>query len=100
MSLNCPKCGAKVIKYPVKDENGRWIVKNLFKMDFLSFIFLVVILFSAWAYKHDMASCFELREEPCAYCGPYQDMKADRFRQEPTIPSSLIINNSILLPER
>jgi len=68
MVEECPKCGSRYAKYPIKDENGKWIPKNFFKMDFMSIAFLVVILFLLFAYQHDTQDCREDRENPCNVC--------------------------------
>jgi hypothetical protein len=61
----CPKCNHKYHKYPIKGEDGKIIWQNLFKMDWMSIIFLVVILFLSYAYIHDTADCMAMREHPC-----------------------------------
>jgi len=55
------------VKYPLKDDKGKWIIKNFFMMDIQDLILVFVIVFMIWGYKHDTAQCFEVLEKPCDY---------------------------------
>ena len=67
MVERCRKCGAKYVKFPLKDENGKWIIKNLFKIDMISIMFLIAIIFMTISYNHDMEECRTITERPCTY---------------------------------
>lgn len=54
--------------YPVRDENGKWIWKNLFRIDLWSIFFIAILLLIAWGYKHDIAQCEEVIVDPCGFC--------------------------------
>lgn len=66
--MKCKSCGAKVARFPLKDEQGNLIVKNLFKMDLMSFIWLVVVIYLAFSYKADIETCEEIVTDPMGYC--------------------------------
>jgi len=64
----CPNCGTKIVRFPIKDEEGKIIWKNLFKMDLKSIIFLisiVAILLSVWV---DMINYRNILRDPVKYC--------------------------------
>lgn len=63
----CKKCGEKIVKFPLKDENGKWIIKNFFKMDMVSIFFLIAIVIMAYGYIHDTEECRYINENPCTY---------------------------------
>ena len=64
----CPKCKHKFAKYPFKDENGKIIVKNLFRMDMMSILFFICVIFLLLGYKADMAQCNDAIKYPCTFC--------------------------------
>ncbi len=66
--MKCPHC--KKVPYPAKDENGKPIWKNILRIDFGMVLFVAVVLFAAWGYKHDIAECKEIIENPTDYCEP------------------------------
>lgn len=66
--MKCKNCGEKVVKFPLKDNNGKLIVKNLFKMDLMSLIWLIVILLAVSTYKIDTETCREIVSDPLTYC--------------------------------
>ena len=66
--MRCPNCKEKVVRFPLKDSNGKLIVKNLFKMDLMSIIWIVVIIYLALSYKADTETCREIIENPFEYC--------------------------------
>lgn len=68
MPDRCQKCGAKFVKYPIKDENGNLIIKNLFKMDMMSILFLLCILFMVFGYVIDIKEYKDMVEHPCEFC--------------------------------
>jgi cell division protein FtsL len=68
MSDKCSKCGAKFVRYPIKDENGKLIIKNLFKMDMMSILFLICVIFMTIGYIADMNQCRDAINDPCKFC--------------------------------
>lgn len=66
--LRCKNCGEKVTRFPLKDSNGKLIVKNLFKMDLMSIMWVVVIILLVITYKADMKQVMEILEDPLEYC--------------------------------
>ena len=77
IKIRCQTCGSKVAPFPIKGQPEKTlsenykektiIWKNLFKMDWLSLSFIIIILFLAWAYSQDTEACYELLEKPCQY---------------------------------
>ncbi len=66
--LRCPNCKEKVVKFPIKDSEGKLIVKNLFKMDIMSIILVIVIITMVVTYKVDTKTCREILTNPLVYC--------------------------------
>lgn len=66
--LRCPNCKEKVARFPLKDSNGKLIVKNLFKMDLMSVIWFIVIILLVITYKADIKQCEEMITNPLKYC--------------------------------
>ena len=66
--LRCPNCKTKVARFPLKDSNGKIIWINLFKMDLMSILWIVVVIFLAVSYKADISKCEEMVTDPLGYC--------------------------------
>jgi hypothetical protein len=66
--MKCQKCNSKVVRYPFKDEQGKIIWKNLFKIDIVSILFIIAIIFMTFGYAHDTQYCRELLSDPCDFC--------------------------------
>ena len=66
--MRCKNCGEKVARFPLKDSNGKLIVKNLFKIDLMSIIWIIVIIFLVISYKADIKTCEEITTDPLKYC--------------------------------
>ena len=64
----CPSCGKRYAKYPWKDEQGKIIWKNMFKMDAVSILFLIAIILMTYGYIKDTADCKEVIDSPCDFC--------------------------------
>lgn len=64
----CKNCGEKMVRFPLKDSNGKWIWINLFKADLYSIILMFLIIFMVIGYKADMQKCNEAIEKPCDFC--------------------------------
>jgi len=64
----CPKCGNKFAKYPLKDEQGKIIWINLFKIDWYTLLWVAVVLFLLFGYYHDTAECRKIIQDPITYC--------------------------------
>ena len=66
--MKCKNCGEKVVKFPIKDSNGNIIWKNLFKMDLMSIILIVVVISMVTGFKQDIKKCEDAIERPCEFC--------------------------------
>ncbi len=77
--MKCKNCGAKVIRFPLKDEGGNLIVKNLFKMDLMSVIWVILIITLVISYKADINKCEEVMADPLKYC---EKIKACKMIEE------------------
>ena len=77
--MRCPNCKTKVAKFPLKDNEGKLIVKNLFKMDLMSIMGIVVIILLVTSYKADLKTCREITEDPLTYC---EDSNACKIIEE------------------
>jgi len=77
--MKCQNCGKKVARFPLKDNDGKLIVKNLFKMDLMSIIWIIVITFMMITYKVDTETCREIITDPVEYC---EESKACKIIEE------------------
>jgi len=64
----CKVCGNKIVKYPLKDANGKLIWANFFKMDLVSMLFLIAVVLLMYGYITDTQTCREIIEHPIEYC--------------------------------
>lgn len=60
------------------------------KKDWFWIVFTIIVIFTAWAYKHDMAVCQDVMKDPCKYCGRCQ--AEGLFIEQPHIPNLSIEN--------
>lgn len=70
--MRCYNCGKEVVRFPIRDDKGKLIIKNLFKMDAISIIMLTFIVFLTWSYMQDTGTCRDLMEKPCDYVEQFQ----------------------------
>ena len=77
--LRCPNCKGKVVRFPLKDSNGKFIWKNLFKMDLMSILLIIVIAALLLSYKADTETCREIITDPLGYC---EDSNACKIIEE------------------
>jgi hypothetical protein len=68
MAEQCPNCGKKYAKYPLKDEEGNILWKNLFKIDWYTIMWFCVFLFLLFGYYHDTRECRTIMENPIRFC--------------------------------
>lgn len=94
--LRCPNCKEKVIKFPLKDSNGNIIWKNLFKMDLMSIIWIIVIAFLIISYKADIEKYEEITTDPIKYC---EESNACKIIEERKSANSFGIVNIDDIPE-
>lgn len=64
---------------PIIEKRGMHNWKNLFKkpklQDIIIFIMLVMVLFGAWAYQHDVEVCQNTIEHPDELCQAYCEIQ-------------------------
>lgn len=53
--------------YPIKDEQGKFIWKNLFRIDAVSIGIVLAIVFLSLGVKEINKQCFEIVESPCTW---------------------------------
>lgn len=95
--MKCNKCGNKVDRFPYKDEQGKYIWKNFIKMDLVSIMFLIAIVFMTYAYIHDTDACREVMENPIytceerigCDCNPNRIQKGDDIQWLNQLPSNI-----------
>ena len=56
---------------PTKWSLDNIVWKNLFKMDKVSMLFLIIVVFMIWGYTHDIQECKEVVEDPAGFCDNY-----------------------------
>lgn len=54
-------------KYPIRID-GKWQFANFFKMDFMSILFGVIIIYLLFAFNHDIGKCEDVISDPCNFC--------------------------------
>lgn len=87
--MRCPNCKEKVVKFPLKGNDGKLIVKNLFKMDLMSILAFIVIILLVITYKADIKTCEEITTDPLKYC---EDSNACKIIAERKIENPLGID--------
>ena len=77
---HCQKCGTKFVKYPLKGQpektlgenykEGTILWKNLFPVwETIKIIWIVLSIYLiTFGYKHDIAKCNEIIQDPYHYC--------------------------------
>ncbi len=68
MVEKCKNCGESIIRFPLKDNMGNFLWKNLFKMSWDSVILIIIITAMVTAYKVDTKTCMEIVEDPLGFC--------------------------------
>lgn len=64
-------------KYPWKDDQGNIIWKNLFKMDAVSILFLIIVVILIIGFKVDTAKCDEVYNNPEGFCQDYCEVSCE-----------------------
>lgn len=52
----------------MKDEQGKIIWKNFFKIDVVSILMIIAIVLMTFGYVHDTKECMKIIESPCEFC--------------------------------
>lgn len=63
----CPDCGKEFVRFPLRDSNGKPIIRNWFKMDMVHFLFflsIIIILFGFYKYNEQVK---DVIANPCEY---------------------------------
>lgn len=85
------------IVYPYKGEDGKLLWKNLFRIDGMLIFLVVMALFLAWAYNHDVKTCQEtitnLPTIACQYCDDQRELMQKKY--EPNL--GWVIENNTLI---
>jgi len=87
--MKCPHC--KKVPYPAKNADGTLNWKNILRIDWWTILFIVWILFIAWAYQHDTAECMKIVEQPYTFCEDYcaRECFNNRFIPEDLLPQEV-----------
>lgn len=84
----CPKCGEKYAKYPLKDENKKIIWKNIFKIDWYTVMWLIVVMILIFGYAKDTNTCREIIGDPITFCEESNACAVMYERDNPIEPQS------------
>lgn len=88
----CPECKKEIEKiietkdgdtrtrhiyYPIKDKEGNFIWKNLFRIDFVSLMYMIAFIFIFIGVAQINDQCYDIVESPCTWakdagCNFYQ----------------------------
>lgn len=97
--MRCQECNAKVVEYPIKDKDGKWIIKNFFKMNMIHFWFLLSIALILFGVNQFTEDCFYIKEKPGEFCDQWDEYKeANRqyFQEDGfVLPEDTIFNFTI-----
>jgi len=101
MVQRCRNCGEKIIKFPIWEgqEKGvpfswdKLIWLNLFKVDMMSVIWFVVVIFLLISYKADISKCEEMIENPLKYCEESNACKIIEERKTATPYGAIDLND-------
>lgn len=66
--MQCPNCKKKIVKFPIKDEQGNMIWKNLFKMDIVSLLIVVAVISIVTGVDIMLQDCKEIVADPEKTC--------------------------------
>jgi len=76
--MKCQNCGKKVARFPLKKQPDKTFKQNfeegtinwwnLFKIDLMSIIWIIVIIVLVITYKADIKTCEEITTNPLRYC--------------------------------
>lgn len=64
----CHKCSKRIVPAPMKDEHGKLLWKNLFRVQFLALVLIFSVIIMSYSYKHDIAKCEEVLNNPYTFC--------------------------------
>lgn len=71
----CPKCEHKYAKYPAFElktdgtiDYKKPIIKNWFRVDFMSAMFFILIIVMTVSYRHDIDQFIPIMNDTCGYC--------------------------------
>jgi len=77
------KGGTNSMEYTESASKWNKLFSFNWKKDIWWILFIVALLFTAWAYKRDIGGCQDIAMNPCAYCY-YQDNAAEMLAKYPT----------------
>lgn len=63
----CPDCGKKFAKWPWKDQQGKIIWKNLFKIELEWAMIIIAMLIIAFTLPPMLGDCPSIMHDPCGY---------------------------------
>lgn len=82
-------------KLQLWDQSIPWYKNLIPRGSVPSWVFLLFILFSAWAYHHDTAAYEAVYEDPCAYCTACQETGPGRIPLLPYTEQTATTNISV-----
>lgn len=74
--MKCPHCNKAA--YPIKDDNGKVIWKNVFRTDIVSLLFFCSIILLLIGFSQVNGQCFNIVENPCEYVS-YEKCVAEKY---------------------
>ena len=57
----------RMLYYPIKDSQGNIILKNLFRIDIVSLLFLISILLLMFGVQQINEQCYIINSDPCMW---------------------------------
>jgi len=63
----CPECGHRYCKYPIKDDKGNIIWKNLFRIEPMHAIFAILLIVIIIGSDIMISDCREAVNNPCTW---------------------------------
>ena len=93
----CKRCGARTAKYPIIDDNGKFVWQNLFKMEWLQVLYLIstiLMIIGFFTFNND---CLEVSKNPYKFCDGYcKQQQFDKLsRPQPVLSQE---NIGLILP--
>lgn len=68
MVEKCKNCGNDIVRFPLRDREGKFLWKNLFKISWDSIILIIIVTAMVIAYQHDIEKCTEVMKDPIGFC--------------------------------
>lgn len=68
MKQVCKNCRESTAKFPIRDNKGKLIIKNFFKMELRDVAFFIILALLIFSYQSETKECEDAINDPCLFC--------------------------------